>query len=154
MGLLLVLNVHGSINSPAAVRQALGELKVSKKFTASVVSDDPATQGMLRLCKEYVTWSPVDLPLLSRLLKERGMVSSARRLDAKALKELGYGSYDSLAERMLKEGLRLTALEGVLPYLRLAPPKGGFRRSLRRQASDGGLLGSNPGLPEIVGRMV
>ena len=154
MGLLLVVNVHGQINSSAPVRKALNELWVSKKFSASVVTDDPPTVGMLRLCKDYLAWCPVEEELLSDLLKKRGMVSAARPLDAVTLKDLGYKRHEGLAAKMVKDQIRLSAVKGVLPYFRLAPPKGGFKVSLRRQATERGLLGSNPKLDATVRRMI
>jgi large subunit ribosomal protein L30 len=42
----------------------------------------------------------------------------------------------------------------VLPYFRLAPPRGGFKRSMRRQFTEKGILGNNPKLEEIVRRMI
>jgi large subunit ribosomal protein L30 len=152
--LLLVVNLHGAINSPAPVRKALGDLKVVRKFSASVVTDDPATGGMLRLCKDYIAWSPVGPDLLSELLEKRGMVSTNRTLDPASLKSMGYKSYDDMAKKMTEGGLRLSAVQGVRPFFRLAPPAGGFKRSLRRQFTEKGLLGSNPGLEAIVRRMV
>ena len=154
MGLLLVVNLHGKINSSAPVRQALTELWVAKKFSASVVTDDPATVGMLRLCKDYVAWAPVDQGLLVDLLKKRGMVSSTKSLDQAQLKILGFKSHDDLAAKMVKDQARLSAVKGVLPFFRLAPPKGGFKLSLRRQSTERGLLGKNPNLEGIVRRML
>jgi large subunit ribosomal protein L30 len=154
MGLILVVNLHGQINSSAPIRKALTELWVAKKFSATVVPDDAQTVGMLRLCKDFVTWSPVDEELLGDLLRKRGMMSSTRSLDQAALKELGFKSYDDLEVKMMKDQTRLSALSGVLPYFRLAPPKGGFKRSLRRQTTEGGLLGKNPKLEGVVRRMV
>jgi len=154
MGLILVVNLHGMINSSAPVRKALNELWVAKKFSASVVPDDAATVGMLKLCKDYVAWSPVEEDLLSDLLKKRGRVSASRTLDAASLKELGYKKHEDLAAKMMEEQMRLSAVKGVLPYFRLAPPKGGFRMSLRRQSTERGLLGNNPKLEEIVRRMI
>jgi large subunit ribosomal protein L30 len=154
MGLILVVNLHGQINSSAPVRKALTELWVAKKFSASVVPDDAPTVGMLRLCKDYITWCPVDEALLGDLLKKRGMVSSSRSLDSSALKEMGYKKAEELAAKMVNDQVRLSAVKGVLPYFRLAPPKGGFRRSLRRQSTERGLLGNNPKLEEIVRRMI
>jgi large subunit ribosomal protein L30 len=154
MGLVLVVNLHGMINSSAPVRKALNELWVAKKFSASVVPDDEATVGMLKLCKDYVAWAPLEEGLLSDLLKKRGRVSATRPLDAASLKELGYKKHEDLAARMMKEQVRLSAVKGVLPYFRLAPPKGGFRRSLRRQSTEKGLLGKNPMLEAIVRRMI
>jgi large subunit ribosomal protein L30 len=154
MGLLLVVNLHGQINSSTPVRKALNELWVAKKFSASVVTDDAPTVGMLRLCKDFVAWCPIDEELLADLLKKRAMISATRRLDASTLKELGCNKPEDLAAKMVKDQVRLSALNGVLPYFRLAPPKGGFQRSLRRQATEHGLLGNNPNLDGIVRRMI
>jgi large subunit ribosomal protein L30 len=154
LGLILVVNLHGAINSSAPVRKALTELWVAKKFSASVVTDDAPTVGMLKLCKDFVAWSPVKEDLLSDLLKNRGMVSSTKTLDQAALKELGYKKHEDLAAKMMKDKVRLSAVSGVLPYFRLAPPRGGFKRSMRRQFSERGVLGSNPSLGDIVRRMV
>ncbi len=154
MALILVVNLHGAINSSAPVRKALNELRVAKKFSASVVPDDAPTVGMLRLCKDYIAWAPLEEALLGDLLKKRGMVSTSKPLDAASLKELGYKKHEELAARMVKEQLRLSAVKGVVPYFRLAPPKGGFRASLRRQYTEKGLLGANPKLEEIVRRMI
>ncbi|MDG6985816.1 MAG: hypothetical protein JRM73_03620 [Nitrososphaerota archaeon] len=153
MGLILVVNLHGSINSSAPVRKSLNELWVAKKFSASVVTDDEPTVGMLRLCKDYIAWTPVEEPLLADLLSKKGMVSKTKVLDKDALKGLGFKSHKELAAKMMKDQSRLSAVGGVLPYFRLAPPKGGFRRSMRRQFSEKGLLGKNPKLEEIVRRM-
>lgn len=150
----MVVNLHGMINSPAPVRKALEELKVSRKFSASVVTDDAPTVGMLKLCKDRVAWAPVDVEFLAVLLKQRGMVTSEKVLDAASLKKLGYKSHEGLAEKMVKDQLRLSAIEGIRPFFRLAPPKGGFKQSMRRQFSERGLLGNNPKLEEIVRRMV
>jgi large subunit ribosomal protein L30 len=154
MGLLLVVNLHGSINSSAPVRKALTELWVAKKFSASVVTDDPATVGMLRLCKDYVAWSPIDQGLLGDLLKKRGMVSATKTLDQARLKDLGFKSHEDLAAKMVKDQVRLSAVKGVLPFFRLAPPRGGFKLSLRRQSTERGTLGNNPTLDGIVRRML
>jgi large subunit ribosomal protein L30 len=153
MSLLLVLNIHGKINSSVPVREALEELKVEKKFSATVVTDDAPTMGMLKRCKDYVAWAPVDLELLTTLLQKRGMVSTTLRLDADSLKTLGFKSHAELAEKMLKDKVRLSDVRGLRPFFRLSPPKGGFKRSLRRQYSEKGMLGSNPKLAELVGRM-
>jgi len=154
MTLLLVLNVHGRINSSAPVRKALAELKVERKFTASVVPDDDATKGMLRLCKEYLAWSELDKELLTELLKKRGMASETRKLDKEALASIGYKKHEELATKMIKDEVRLSSVSGIRPFFRLSPPRGGFKSSLRRQATDKGTLGLNPKLGDIVRRMV
>jgi large subunit ribosomal protein L30 len=154
MALLLVVNLHGKINSPRAARRAMGELKAERRFTASVLTDDVTTLGMLRACKDYVAWGPLEKEMLATLLEKRGMVSETRKLDAEALSGLGVKTYEDLAGKMMAEGLRLSALGGVRPFFKLSPPRGGFKKSLRRQSGEGGVLGKNPVIAEIVRRMV
>jgi len=151
---LLVVNLHGLINTPAAARQTLLELGIGRRFAATIVRNDPSTLGALRLCKEYVAWCSVDEALLGSLLKTRGRVSTAKPIDAAALKALGVGSPEELASRMLEKEWTLSGLRGVKPFFGLSPPRGGFKRSTRRQFGEGGVLGENPKLPEIVKRML
>ncbi|MDV3293401.1 MAG: hypothetical protein LYZ70_03940 [Nitrososphaerales archaeon] len=154
MALLIAVNMHGKINSTVPVRKALTELKVERRFSASLVPDDGPSLGMLRLCKDYLAWAPVDSDLLVALLKTRGMVSGTRRLDAQALASLGFKKYETFAEKILKDGTRLSAYPGIKPFFRLSPPRGGLKLSSRRQATERGILGNNPKLPEIVRRMI
>ena len=154
MGLLVVLNLRGKIDSTDAVRKALGELKVERRFSATVVTDDGPTIGILRACKDFVAWAPVDAKLLTSLLKSRGMVSESKRLDEAALKSMGFKKYEEFAEKIIKDGQRLSAQKGIRPFFRLSPPKGGYKLSSRRQATEKGILGNNPKLPEMIGRMV
>lgn len=154
MGSLLVVNLHGLINTPGPARKTLIELGIGKRFAATIVIDDPSTMGALHLCKEYLAWSPVDAELLTSLLKTRGKVSNAKPIDAGALKALGVKDHSELAAKMIADGRRLSSLNGVKPFFGLSPPKGGFKRSSRRQFGQGGILGENPKLPEIVRRML
>lgn len=154
MVLLLVLNLHGAINSSGPVRKALEELKVVRRFSASVVPGDSSTLGTLKLCKDHVAWAPIETELLATLLKKRGMVSVTKALDSSSLKKMGFKDHEDLAAKMVKEEMRLSAVEGLRPYFRLAPPRGGFKQSMRKAFSEKGLLGSNPQLSELVRRML
>jgi large subunit ribosomal protein L30 len=151
---LLVVNLHGLINTPSWVRTTLIELGIGKRFAATVVRDDPSTMGALKLCKDYVAWCPAEEALLSSLLEVRGRVSAVKRLDLPALKALGYKDHADLASKMLKQEWALSSISGVKPFFGLSPPKGGFRRSSRRQFREGGILGENPKLPDIVRSMI
>ncbi|HXW36870.1 MAG TPA: uL30 family ribosomal protein [Nitrososphaerales archaeon] len=154
MALLLVVNLRGKINSSQGVRRALSEMRVERKFTATVVTDEPSTLGMLKSCKDFIAWTPIDGELLSSLLEKRGMLTESKRLDGPALSKLGFGKHSEVAEMMIKEQKRLASVRGIRPFFRLSPPRGGFKSSLRRQATERGTLGANPGLTDIVRRMI
>jgi large subunit ribosomal protein L30 len=154
MTTLLVVNLHGLINTPSEARTTLIELGIGKRFAATVVVDDPSTVGALHLCKEYVAWSKIDAETLGSLLKARGRISNSKTLDGETLKAMGYQDHLELASKMIKEGSTLSAVGGLKPYMGLSPPRGGFKRSSRRQFRQGGILGENPTLPDLVRRMM
>ena len=152
MGKLLVVNLHGLINVPTATRATLIQLGIGRRFAATVVGDDEVSKGAVKLCKDYVAWTPLEPGLLADLLKARGRVSNTKALDDEALKALGFKTHADLAKAIM-EGGRLSS-KGLKPFFGLSPPKGGFRRSSRRQFREGGILGENPQLGEIVRRMI
>ena len=151
---LLVVNLHGLINTPSEARTTLVELGIGKRFAATIVVDDPSTVGALKLCKDYVAWSNIDAEMLGSLLKARGRVSNSKTLDDGTLKSMGYQDHFELASKMIKEGSTLSSVDGLKPYMGLSPPRGGFKRSSRRQFRQGGILGANPTLPDLVRRMM
>jgi large subunit ribosomal protein L30 len=150
---ILVVNLHGLINVPEGKIRALRELHVERRFSAAVIKDSPSMMGLLKLCKDYVAWSPIEKDLLTLLLRERGRVSKRRRLDEGALKSLGFKDHAKLTSKIMKDGA-LSSMEGLKPFFTLSSPKGGFKRSTRRQYAEGGVLGRNPDLPELVRRMI
>lgn len=156
LGKILVVNLHGLINVPRATRETLIQLGVGRKFAATVVGDDPVSKGVVQRCKDYVAWAPIDPELLATLLQSRGRVSNSRALDGEALKALGYKTHADLAQAIIKGETTdtLSAVKGLKPFFGLSPPRGGFKRSSRRQFREGGILGDNPKLPEIVRRMI
>jgi large subunit ribosomal protein L30 len=156
MGKLLVVNLHGLINTPRGTRETLIQLGIGKRFSAAVVGDDPVSKGSVHLCKDYVAWAPLDEELLTALLKSRGKVSNSKVLDDEALKGMGFKTHADLAQAIIKGEVtdRLSSVKGLKPFFGLSPPRGGFKRSSRRQFREGGILGENPQLAEIVRRMI
>jgi len=154
MGLLLVVNLHGQINVRREVRSALRELRVDRRFSATVVRDDPSTLGLLDLSRDFVAWAPLDKELLASLLESRGKVSERKKLDGDELHELGFKGTEELASKMMEGEMRLSAVKGLRPFFNLSPPRGGFKVSTRRKFGEGGVLGMNPKLPELVRRMI
>jgi large subunit ribosomal protein L30 len=155
LGKLIVVNLHGLINVPTGTRTTLTELGIGRRFAATVVGDDAVSKGAVHLCKDYVAWSPLDADLLTALLKARGKVSNSRVLDQEALQGLGFKSHAELANAiMTDESPGRLASKGLKPFFGLSPPRGGFKRSSRRQFREGGILGENPQLAAIVKRMI
>lgn len=148
MGLLLAVQLRGTVNLPVAVRRTLRLLRLGRRFRAALVPDTPAHRGMLRRVRSYVAWAPADKQVVKRLLQTRGPHTS------QPLEQLGYRDLDELADALLRGKMHARQLKPFRTTFALAPPRGGFRRSTRRPASVGGVLGENPRLAQLIERML
>ena len=153
-GSLIVVNLRGLVNTRAPVRATLEQLHVIKRFNSTIVPDDLVHRGMLRSAKEHVAWMKADASLVEKLLKERSEVSDGHRFPESGLKGMGFASFTELANKIVVGEVRLDGSQGMRQFFRLNSPKGGFKKSIRRPYSDGGILGENPELSKIIEKML
>jgi large subunit ribosomal protein L30 len=152
---LLVVNMRGLVNTRTPVRKTLEQLKLLRRFNATIVPDDKVYRGMILSAKEHVAWCKIDSSTAENLLVKRSEMSTQKRFSEADLKKNGsYSSFAQLAKAIADGTTKIDGSQGFRQFFRLAPPKGGLRRSTRRQYGQGGILGENKDLLEIVGRMI
>jgi large subunit ribosomal protein L30 len=133
---LLVVNLRGIVNTRTPVRTTLEQLGIIKRFSAAIIPDSPQVRGMLNLSKNNVAWCKLDTSMLETLQKSGKMISGATQ-------KSGVSNASKAENSERKESM----------VFRLNSPRGGFKRSIRRQFGQGGTLGPNPKLPELVNTM-
>ena len=153
-GSLLVVNMRGIVNTRTPVRKTLEQLSIAHRFNATIVPDNEAYVGMLNSAKEHVAWCKLDASTASKLLKARSEKSTGRRFKESELQGNGFQSFDDAARAFETGSASLKNVEGMRPFFRLSPPKGGFKRSTRRQFNQGGVLGLNEELPKLLDKML
>jgi large subunit ribosomal protein L30 len=153
-GSLLVVNLRGLVNTRAPVRTTLVQLKIGRRFNATIVPDDKVHHGMLHLSKEHVAWCKLDASIAEKLLRTRSERSTGNRTPESEIVSKDFSSVTEIAKALESGKLRLNSLEKVRPFFRLSPPRGGFKRSTVRQFRDGGILGHNDELPSLVEKML
>lgn len=151
---LLVVNMRGMVNTRIPVRKTLEQLHLLYRFNATIVPDNEVYLGMLNAAKEHVAWCRLDASTAEKLLSNRAELSNGRKADQGALKKSGYSSFQDLADALASGKASLSSDLGFRNFFRLSPPRGGFKRSVRRQFGQGGILGPNKELPSIVERMI
>lgn len=152
-GSLLVVNLRGMVNTRAPVRTTLDQLKVAKRFNATIVPNDRVHVGMLNLAKEHVAWCKLDAGTAEKMLNRRSEKSARTKISPEELSEK-YGSVHELASNLENGKVKLGSIGEIRPFFRLSPPKGGFKRSIRRQYREGGILGPNEELAKLVDKML
>jgi large subunit ribosomal protein L30 len=150
---LLVINLRGMVNTRAPVRTTLEQLRVARRFNATIVPNDAVHQGMLNLAKEHVAWCELNADIAEKLLMSRAEISTGTRV-AEAVIAKDYGSFREIASKLESGELLMNSIIEIRPFFRLSPPRGGFKRSIRRQYRDGGILGPNEELSSLVEKML
>ncbi|MDQ5868826.1 MAG: 50S ribosomal protein L30 [Thermoproteota archaeon] len=150
---LLVVRIRGTVNIPYWADMTLRNLNLEKKFTATLVPDSPVYIGMLRKIAEMIAWSQADSTIVKELLlKKARKKGSIPVSDSDVPNE--YGNIEGLVRAIVEDKIKISELKNIKPFFRLNPPKGGFKRKTKKAYSDGGILGNNRELPDLVRRML
>jgi large subunit ribosomal protein L30 len=140
---LLAVRLRGTATDNPDVRKTMESLKLRHTYNARLLENTPSNLGMLRTAKNLVAWGEPLPELVEVLIGKRGERLPASPIDDAFLRRLGYETMEFLAKSVVAGDVKLRDLTraGLKPVFRLHPPRGGFKRSLRRAASDGGELG-------------
>ena len=152
---LLVVRLRGTVNVPYWAVTTLKNLYLNKRFSATLVPETSDYSGMLRKISPWVAWSKADREIVKTLIENRAKNKNPRSdSSSKSRNSKDYMGIDELVEVLVNDKIKFSEQNNVKPWFSLNPPKGGFKKSTKRQFSDGGTLGSNKDLLEIVKKMI
>lgn len=142
-GPLFAVRVRGTATDAPDVRKTMESLSMEKTFSARLLDNSLSNVGMLKAVKALVAWGEVSPEILEHVLVKRGERDGADGLDGGFVRLLGKNSFEELAKAVVagEVGIKDLYRAGLKPRFRLHPPRGGFKKSLRRAATDGGELG-------------
>jgi large subunit ribosomal protein L30 len=140
--LIAVVRVRGAVNVSREVATTLSRLRLLRVNSSTLLRLTPPVEGMLKKAKDHLMWGRIDKKTLQLLLLKRGRLPGDRRLsDENISKFTRYKSLDELVEAVWKSDSPSRALKPIKPVFRLTPPKGGFKRSVKKPVKRGGVLG-------------
>lgn len=152
---LLVVRMRGTVNVPYWALTTLRNLYLNKKFSATLVPETTNYLGMLRKINQWVAWSKADSDIIKILIEKRGKKKNPTlESKDKNKSKSDYKGIDELVDVIVNDKIKFSDQNNIKPWFSLNPPQGGFRRNTKKQFSDGGILGNNKELLEIVKRMV
>lgn len=152
---LLVVRMRGTVNVPYWALTTLGNLYLKKKFSATLVPETTNYLGMLRKINQWVAWSKADSDIIKILIEKRGKKKNPTlESKDKNKSKSDYKRIDELVDVIVNDKIKFSDQNNIKPWFSLNPPQGGFKRNTKKQFSDGGILGNNKELIEIVKKMV
>lgn len=149
----LVVRIRGTVNVPYWANTTLESLNLSRKFRATIVPESTEYVGMLNKIRQLVTWCRVDIETVKDLLDKKGRKTGSQPLKKSDLPSQ-YDNVDKLASDIASDIVVLSKLNGIKPWFALNPPHGGFKKSVKKQATQNGILGENKLLIDLVKKMM
>jgi len=150
----LVVRMRGTVNVPFWALTTLQNLYLNKRFSATLVPETSDYLGMLRKIKEWVAWSRADSEIVKTLIEKRGKKITQLDSQKDGEKKDEYKGIDELVNVIVNDKIKFSDQNNIKPWFSLNPPRGGFKKKSKKQFTDGGILGNNKDLLEIVKRMV
>lgn len=154
---LLAIRLKGSFATPWPLERTLDALRLRSRFNAVLLENTPATIGMLRKVKDYVTWAEAQTSDIATVLRERGELSGGAEMTDESIRDkFGEASIQELALALTQGRITLQELrrKGLNPVFRLHPPSSGFEGSGKRPYGSGGELGKRQSpLSSLLARM-
>ena len=146
MPLYLVIRIRGQADVHPDIEKTLYLLRLRQRYAAALYhSSLPGIEGMLRKVQDWATWGEIERESLIELLRKRGRLIGDKPLtDDWVASNLGlYGGIPELADKLLAGEIYYHKLEekGVKPFFRLHPPRGGFKKTIKRHYTNSGELG-------------
>jgi|ECHnycMinimDraft_1075156.scaffolds.fasta_scaffold00037_40 large subunit ribosomal protein L30 len=138
---VIIIRIRGRVDVPSKVEYIAKDVRIERKFNASIYPYTHSLAGKLMILNSIATWGEIDEYTLYRLLSKRLERAKGERASEEYLKKnLGLTLRDLVSEIM--KGSTLSKYkEHLLPYLRLHPPSGGFKGKINSPYSNGGELG-------------
>ena len=136
--LLVVLRIRGEVKVRETVEDTLDMLRLYHKNYCSLVYATPSSIGMITKVKDYVTFGEADEAIVVELLQKRGKITADKALTEAHVKM----TFKEMAQLLISGKKSLKDFEGVRPFFRLQPPRGGFERAgIKHNFAEGGALG-------------
>jgi large subunit ribosomal protein L30 len=145
MSIYAAIRMKGKFSLSPSAKTTLESLNLTRLYACTLVPGTDSYLGMLQSAKDSIAYGEVDEKAISILLSRRGLLRDGKKLSAakkpeeiaKLAKEIA-GSQKPLSQHSL------------LPMFFLSPPKGGFGASRKMAAGNGGLLGKNSGIGNLI----
>ncbi|HRZ85748.1 MAG TPA: uL30 family ribosomal protein [Candidatus Paceibacterota bacterium] len=126
--MIAIIRITGQVKVDEDIENTLYRLKLRKKYTCTILHEDPVTLGMIKKVRNFVAYGKIDEKTIEELIEKRGQpIDKSKKIDVKKIVEL-----------LKKE--KSFENTGIKPFFRLHPPRGGINAKLHYPK---GVLGDN-----------
>ena len=120
---IAVVRVRGSVGVRGAFNDTMRMLALTRVNHCSIVEE--AQLGMVKLCKDYLTWGEVDAEILETMIMKRGMKAGNIKVTDEDIAKTGFKTIDAFVKKFMSSEAKLADI-GIKKVFRLHPPRKGY----------------------------
>lgn len=154
-GCIVAIRIRGDVGIRPEFKKTLRLMHLPKRNHSTIISNTSSNIGALQKVKDYITWGEATSETVHLLLRKRGKIIGDEDLtDHYVSEKLGYKSFRAFAEAIAQSEVEFWKTPGVKPVFRLHPPKGGFRKSIKKPYPNGELGYRGKDINKLIEKMV
>ena len=151
----VILRLRGSVGISSELERTFTFMHLTRKFSATLMGENPSNNGMIRKIKDYATWGEASPETISQLIQQRGYLKGNQRVTDEVVEErLGHESITHLGTALHELKANLWHIPDLKPVFRLHPPKGGFHGSIKKPYPKGELGYRGEKINDLLAKMI
>jgi large subunit ribosomal protein L30 len=150
-----ILRLRGNVNISREREYVFQLMHLTRKNHVTLVKTSPSMIGSIRKIQDYSTWGEIDQPTIYQLLSQRAFLSGKQPLTDTIVKDkVGYASIEQLATAIYNLEVEFWNIPDLKPVFRLHPPRGGFKRTIKKPYPVGELGYRGKQINDIITKMI
>ncbi len=141
---IAIVRIRGIRNINPKIKQTLDLLNIERPNNCVIIDDTPQNMGMVKVCKDYITYGPISEKVLFELLRKRGEKGRRMLRDVMEEEEIKQAAQKIMHNEKVKNF--------VDPVFRLHPPRKGYK-TIKKPAPEGD-LGKREDMDSLLKRMM
>ncbi len=127
--MIAIVRIHGRVDVSQKIKKTLDRLRIRSKLNCAFIDEkDTIRMGMVNAVKDYIMYGEVSEEFMNKVIEARGELLDKTKKSKKTL-------------------------ENIKPWIRLHPPRGGFKKSTKLQVPKG-IIGKHVDISKIMERML
>jgi large subunit ribosomal protein L30 len=127
--MIAVIRIHGRVDLSYKINDTLNRLRIHNKLNCVFIDEkDKIKMGMVKAVKDFVMFGEVSKEFVDKVVEARGELLDKTKKTKKTL-------------------------ENIKPWIRLHPPRGGFKKSTKLQYPLG-ILGKHKDISKLMEKML
>ncbi len=143
--MIVAIRTKGMVDTESKSKVTLDRLRLRRKFSAVLLSENKEILGMLKRVQHYVSYGKISKELVKELITRRGLLKGNKPVDKKIIS-------DKFIDEVYGGKKKISDM-GLKPFFRLHPPIGGFKKDTRLPYPMG-ILGNNKEIDKLLVKML